>query len=117
MNPYNVRLKSAELHTLNESATKGRVKSQRRGPEDIFVKKSVDWPLNFILTGNQKTRPTYDDLSITQWVSRFVRCIQKEKSEQCRFAMLDYLANLMEDASDFLWDSAKACHAILLTNI
>ena len=31
--------------------------------------------------------------------------------------MLDYLGNLMEDASDFSWDSAKACHAILLTNI
>ena len=26
--------------------------------------------------------------------------------------MLDYLGNLMEDASDFLWDSAKACHAM-----
>ena len=106
-----------ELRTLNESATKGRVKSQRGGPGDIFVKKSVDWPQNFILTGNQKTRPTYDDLSITQWVSGFVRCIQKEKSEQCRSAMLDYLANLMEDASDFSWGSAKACHAILLTNM
>ena len=31
--------------------------------------------------------------------------------------MLDYLGNLMEDASDFSWDSAKACHAILLTNM
>ena len=31
--------------------------------------------------------------------------------------MLDYLGNLMEDASDFSWDSAKAAHAILLTNI
>ena len=31
--------------------------------------------------------------------------------------MLDYLGSLMEDASDFSWDSAKACHAILLTNI
>ena len=91
----------AELRTLNESATKGRVKSQRGGPGDIFVKKSVDWPQNFILTGNQKTRPTYDDLSFTQWVSGFVRCIQEEKSEQCRSAMLDYLANLMEDASVF----------------
>ena len=112
-----VEKRLAELRTLNESATKGRVKSQRGGPGEIFVKKSVDWPQNFILTGNQKTRPTYDDLSITQWVSGFVRCIQEEKAETCRSAMLDYLANLMEDASDFSWDSAKACHAILLTNM
>ena len=112
-----VEKRLVELRTLNESATKGKVKSQRGGPGDIFVKKSVDWPQNFILTGNQKTRPTYDDLSITQWVSGFVRCMQEEKSEQCRSAMLDYLANLMEDASDFSWGSAKACHAILLTNM
>ena len=31
--------------------------------------------------------------------------------------MLDYLGNVMEDASDFSWDSAKAAHAILLTNM
>ena len=31
--------------------------------------------------------------------------------------MLDYLGNLMEDASDLLWDSSKASHVILLTNI
>ena len=31
--------------------------------------------------------------------------------------MFDILANLMEDASDFSWDSAKTCHAILLTNM
>ena len=98
----------AELHTLNATASKGRVKSQRVGPGDIFVKKSVDWPQNFILMVSHKTRPTYDDL--TQWVSGFMRCIQEEKSEQSRSAMLDYLGNLMEDASHFLWDSAKPWH-------
>ena len=107
----------ADLKNLNEAATRGRVKSQRGGPGEITVKKSVDWPQNFILTGTHKTRPTYDDLSITQWVSGFVRCIQEEKSENTKASMLDYLGNIMEDASDFSWDSAKACHAILLTNM
>ena len=31
--------------------------------------------------------------------------------------MLNYLGNLMEDASDFSWDSAKAAHVILLTDM
>ena len=31
--------------------------------------------------------------------------------------MLDYLGNLMEDASDFSREAAKASHAILLTNM
>ena len=34
-----VEKRLAELRTLNESATKGRMRSQRGGPGDIFVKK------------------------------------------------------------------------------
>ena len=107
----------AKLRNLNESATRGRVKSQREGPGEIWVKRVVDWPKNFILTGANKTRPTYDDLSITQWVAGFIRCVQEEKQECNRASMLDYLGNLMEDASDFSWEAAKASHAILLTNM
>ena len=114
---HEVEKRLTELRHLNESASKGRVKSQRGGPGEIFVKKSVDWPQHFILTGTHKTRPSYDDLTITQWVSGFVRCMQEEKSEQNRTCMLDYLGNIMEDASDFAWDSAKACHAVILTNM
>ena len=63
-----------------------------------------DWSQNFILTGSRKTRPSYDDLTMAQWVSGFVRCVQEEKSEAARASMLDYLGNLMEDASDFSWE-------------
>ena len=31
--------------------------------------------------------------------------------------MLDYLGNLMEDASDFSLESAKASRAVVLTNM
>ena len=62
-------------------------------------------------------RPTYDDLTITQWVSGFVRCIQEEKLDAAKECMLDYLGNLMEDTSDFSWEAAKAFHAIALTNM
>ena len=58
-----------------------------------------------------------DDLTVTQWVSGFVRCIQEEKSGETRASMLDYLGNLMENASDFSWESAKASHAVVLTNM
>ena len=70
----------AELEKLNETATRGRLKSKRGGPGDFLLKRMVDWPQNFILTGSKKTRPTYDDLTITQWVSGFVQCVQ-EKSD------------------------------------
>ena len=54
---------------------------------------------------------------MTQWVAGFVRCIHEEKQACNRAAMLDYLGNLMEDASDFSWEAAKASHAILLINM
>ena len=85
----------SELALLNESATKGRSKSQRGGPGDVTVKRVVDWPQNFILTGSRKVRPSYDDLTMSQWVSGFVRGIQEEKSEAAKSSMLDYLGNLM----------------------
>ena len=92
----------SELAQINESATRGRMKSQKGGPGEIPVKTVVDWPQHFVLTGNRKSRTTYDDLIVTQWVSGFVRCIQEEKSGETRACMLDYLGNLMEDASDIL---------------
>ena len=49
--------------------------------------------------------------------SGFVTCIQEEKSAGNRDLMLDYLGKLMENASDFSWDSAKAAHTILFTNM
>ena len=96
-----VERRLAELKNVNKMATRGRLKFQRGGSGDVTVKKLIDWPQNFILTGAYKTRPTYDDLTITQWVSGFVRCIQEEKSASNKDLMLDYLSNLMKDASDF----------------
>ena len=40
-----------------------------------------------------------------------------EKLDAAKECMLDYLGNLMEDASDFSWEAAKASHAIALTNM
>ena len=114
---HGVEKRLTELRNLNESANKGRVKSQRVAPGEIFVKRSVDWPQHFILTGTHKTRLSYDDFTITQWVSEFVRCMEEEKSEQNKTCMLDYQGNIMEDASHFSWESAKACHAVVLTNM
>ena len=107
----------AELAQINETATKGRLKSRHGRLGDITVKRIVDWPQNFILTRSRKTRPSYDDLTMAQWVSGFIRCVQEEKSGAARASMLNYLGNLMGDASDFSWKSVKAAHAIILTNM
>ena len=40
--------------------------------------------------------------------------MQEESIVQNHDHMLDYLINLLDDATDFSWASAKASHAVLL---
>ena len=44
----------------------------------------------------------------------FIKNILDEKNLENREFILQYLGDIMEDASDFSWVSAKACHAVLL---
>ena len=106
-----------ELYQLNEQAPSGNLRSQRvGGTTDIFIKKRAPWPQNYILTGRDKSRPTYDSLSPTQWMAGAIRAALDltpvEKDHK-----LEYLASLMEDASDFSFESARACHAVVLTTM
>ena len=81
---------------------------------DVFVKNRVRWPHEHVLSGSTKERVSYDQLTVTQWVSGFCRTIREEQSEIMRSHMLDYIISLMDDANDFSWGAAKASHAVLL---
>ena len=56
----------------------------------------------------------YDNLSLTQWVQGFCRNILEEDSTESKDQIISYLSYLMEDATVFLWQGAKAAHAVLL---
>ena len=74
----------------------------------------MPWPQNFVLGGNNKSIMSYDNLSWCQWVSGFAMIAREENNIQTKNVMLDYLSEIMEDANDFSWQSAKASHAVLL---
>ena len=99
------------LAELNEA---GKLKSQRGGSDTVWVKKQVPWPQNFVLGGNNKSRISYDNLTWCQWVSGFAMIAREETNLQIKNSMLDYLSEIMEDANDFSWQSAKASHVVLL---
>ena len=44
----------------------------------------------------------------------FGRTIREESDPDLKAHMLDYMIALMDDAYDFSWSSAKACHTVLL---
>ena len=66
------------------------------------------------LGGNNKSRISYDALNWCQWVSSLATIAREEKNLDVKNAMLEYLSEIMEDANDFSWQSAKASHAVLL---
>ena len=104
----------ARIKELQHISDKGKCKSQRGGGETVFVKHEVPWPQNIILGGSNKSRVSYDSLSMSQWVSGFTTIIRDEKDLQTKQNMLEYKAELMEDSHDFGWNAAKGAHAVLL---
>ena len=80
----------------------------------MIVSHKVSWPHEQILGGSTKQRISYDQLGLTQFVQGFVKNVLEEENQNYKANMLQYLADLMEDATDFSWASAKASHAVLL---
>ena len=102
------------IKELQMISQKGKCKSQRGGSETVFVKKEIPWPQNYILGGSTKSRVSYDNLSISQWVSGFASIIRDEKDLNIKQCMLEYLSEIMDDSHDFGWKTAKGAHAVLL---
>ena len=95
----------------------GKLKSGRYRLGDQRVKKLVHWPHEFCAVGDNLKMPSYEDINIFQWVQGFSRCILEEEEPQNRAHMLQYQANLMQDALELNWNTAKRAHAAVLTEM
>ena len=78
------------------------------------MSKKVARPHDNVFWGITRQRVTYDQLSLTQLIQGFTRNILDESGGKIREQMLWYLNDLMEDATDFSWASAKAAHTVLV---
>ena len=104
------RMVDDRVRDLNNGAETGRYKSQRGG-ETVYVKKCVKWPQNFVVSGPNTSRVSYDQLNPFTFISGFAAQIKDEHNVQVKDAMLQYFSELFEDANDFTWIGAKNCHA------
>ena len=112
-----VDVRFAELHNAQVATSSlGKLKSQRGGASDEPIKKFVAWPQHYLLVGKDKARPTYDQLTPMQWMSGCIKGAL-DLAESDRIFALKYFCNLLEDASDFSFENAKACHAVVLTTM
>ena len=92
----------------------GKVKSKRGGNVEVLVKHKVAWTHEAILGGVTRFRVSYDQLSMLQQVQCFCKNVLEESDHSIREKMIQYMGGLMEDATDFSWQGAKAGHAVLL---
>ena len=66
-----------------------------------FFPHRVKWPHELVLAGQTKDQVTYNQLSPIQWMVGFCRTIREESDMAVREYMLDYVINLLDDATDF----------------
>ena len=95
-----VRARMEELKHINDRDCQGKFKSQRSSNDDVTVKFKIPWPQNQVLSGSTRSRLSYDQLYVYQWVSGFACIAQDETDIEVKNKMLEYLADLMEDAKD-----------------
>ena len=74
----------------------------------------VQWPQDLAFVGSMRKRPTYEQLTICQWLIGFMRIRQEEQDPVIKENMSDYVTELLQDACDYGWDSAKGAHSVLL---
>ena len=74
----------------------------------------VKWPQDLAFVGTMRKRPTYDQLTTCQWILGYLRIRQEETDSNIREHMIEYLTELMQDACDYSWESAKGAHSVLL---
>ena len=110
------RIRDLDEATSSQSK-KEKIKSKRGGNIEVHVKNKVSWPHEAILGGVSRQRISYDQLSLTQWVQGFCRNILEENCPEKKDIMISYMADLMEDATNFSWQGAKAAHAVLLCDM
>ena len=89
----------------NENSQK--LKSKRGSPVDVSVQQKVSWPHEHILGGQNRQSLTYDQITMAQFVQGFMKNILDEQTQQNREHMLQYLGDIMEDASDFFVAKCK----------
>ena len=84
---------------------------------DKQQKTKVKWPQDYVFVGPQRQKPTYNNLTECQWFLGFLRDRQRETDPIKRENMIDYVTDLMQDAVDYGWESAKGAHFVLNTRL
>ena len=63
----------AEYQGMQPHGLQGKLKSQRGNGPEVPIKKFVAWPQHYVLIGDSKGRPTYDQLDPMKWMAGCIK--------------------------------------------
>ena len=87
-----VKQRLQELTDLAKTDMSQKLKKSQRGDNvEVTVKTRVKWPHEYVLSGLNKERISYDQLSVIQWVAGFGRTMRDETNPEIRQHMLEYI--------------------------
>ena len=77
-------------------------------------KVTVVWPQDLPFVGTLRKRPSYEDLTMTQWMLGFLRIAEEEVDQIRKQNMYSYLTDLMQDAADNSSAASKGAHPVFM---
>ena len=86
-----------------------------RGRDDVVLQHVV-WPQELCSSRSVGDVPDYDELTPTEFIVGFLRTVIQQPAKT-QTQMLHYGIDLFSAANDSDWDSAKAGHAAVLTEM
>ena len=82
------------------------IKSGRFGVAKI--KNPISWPQDYCAVNVGSKQPTYDEMSLEQWVQSMIFCILEQNDTGSKENMLMYFALLMQDAIELSTNSPQS---------
>ena len=90
------------------------IKSGRFRAGVAKIKNPISWPQDYCAVNVGNKQPTYDEMSLEQWVQGMIFCILEQNDEKSKENMLMYFALLMQDAIELSASTARRAHAAVL---
>ena len=84
---------------------------------EVPCRRFVWWPHDLCFLGPDCKRVVYDELTPLQWCCGFIRTILKTSFHATRHNMLVYVSELLQNALDLVWHTARGSYKVLMTEI
>ena len=93
------------------------IKSGRFRAGVARIKNPISWPQDFCSVNVGSKQPTYDEMSLEQWVQGMMHCILEQSENKIRENMMVYFMFLKQDAIELSASTARNAHAAVLQEL